>query len=507
MKIFRTDQIKEIDNYTIANEPVSSIELMERAALRLFEWIARRFERTKRILIFVGPGNNGGDGLALARLLSEERYSTEIYYIHYTDKVTDDWDINRNRLEKTGKVPFLILDKLDQFPVICSDDIVVDAIFGSGLKRPVDGLAAGVIRQINQTDCTLISVDIPSGLFGEDNSRNTPDNIIKADFTLSFQFPKLSFLFADNYLFVGEWHILPIGLHPSAIRDIETPFYFTEEKDIAPLLKHRAKFDHKGMFGHGLLIAGSQSKTGAALLGAKAALRSGIGLITCHLPWGSGPVLQSSLPEAMLQPDKNQTVISEIKNWMNFTAVGVGPGIGTGDETITAFHELLKTCDKPMVLDADAINILGLNKDWISLIRPGTILTPHPKEFERIAGKTGDGYSRLLKQISFSIEHKCIIILKGAYTSISLPDGRVIFNSTGNPGMATAGSGDVLTGIVLSLIAQGYSPENASVVAVYIHGLAGDIAAEKSSFESVIASDIIENTGNAFRRIWEWQIS
>jgi NAD(P)H-hydrate epimerase len=396
---------------------------------------------------------------------------------------------------------------MDQFPVICSDDIVIDAIFGSGLKRPADGLAAGVIRQINQIDCTVIAVDIPSGLFGEDNSRNTPDNIIKADITLSFQFPKLSFLFVDNYPFVGEWHLLPIGLHPNAIRDTETPFHFTEEKDIAPLLKRRAKFDHKGMFGHGLLIAGSQSKTGAALLAAKAALRSGIGLITCHVPWGSGSVIQSSLPEAMIQPDKNQTVISQIENLLSFSAVGIGPGLGTGEETINAFHDLLKTCEKPMVMDADAINILGLNKDWISLIRPGTILTPHPKEFERIAGKTADGYSRLLKQISFSIEHKCIIVLKGAYTSISMPDGRVIFNSTGNPGMATAGSGDVLTGIILSLLAQGYSQENASVVAVYIHGLAGDIAAEKSSFESVIASDIIENTGNAFKRIRQWQTS
>jgi ADP-dependent NAD(P)H-hydrate dehydratase / NAD(P)H-hydrate epimerase len=507
MKIFRIDQIKEIDSFTIANEPVSSVELMERAALKLCEWIERHFERSKRIVIFVGPGNNGGDGLALARLLSDERYRTEIYYVHYTDKVTNDWNINRIRLEKNGKVPFISLDKIDQFPVICSDDIIIDAIFGSGLKRPADGLAAEIIRQINKIDCTVIAVDIPSGLFGEDNSRNTPDNIMKADFTLSFQFPKLSFLLADNYLYVGEWHILPIGLHPAAIRDIGTPFYFTEEKDIAPLLKHRAKFDHKGMFGHGFLIAGSQSKTGAALLGAKAALRSGIGLITCHVPYGSGSVLQSSLPEAMVQPDNNQTVISQIENWEDFTAIGVGPGIGTGDETITAFHELLKNCDKPMVLDADAINILGLNKDWISLIRPGTILTPHPKEFERIAGKTADGYSRLLKQISFSIEHKCIIILKGAYTSISLSDGRVIFNSTGNPGMATAGSGDVLTGIVLSLLAQGYSQENASVTAVYIHGLAGDIAAEKSSFESVIASDIIENTGNAFKRIREWQTS
>ena len=505
MKIFRSDQIREIDSFTISNEPVSSIDLMERAALRLFEWMVRRFDRSKRFVIFAGPGNNGGDGLALARILSDERYTAEVYNIHYTDKVTDDWDINRSRLSKTGKVPVISIDNTDQFPVICSDDIIIDAIFGSGLKRPPDGLAAETIRQINQTGCTVIAVDIPSGLFGEDNSHNAPDNIIKADITLSFQFPKLSFFFADNYACVGEWHLLPIGLHPGAIRDLETPYYYTEVKDIAPLLRKRGKFDHKGVFGHGLLIAGSQSKTGAALLAAKAALRSGIGLITCHVPHGSGSVIQSALPEAMVQPDKNQTVISQIDNWKDYSAIGVGPGIGIEAETREAVYVLLKTCDKPMVLDADAINILGLNKDWISLIKPGTILTPHPKEFERIAGKSVSGYARLLKQISFSTKYRCIVILKGAYTSVSLPDGRVFFNSTGNPGMATAGAGDVLTGMILSLLSQGYSQENAAVAAVYIHGLAGDIAAEKSCYEYIIASDITRNTGDAFNRIREWQ--
>jgi NAD(P)H-hydrate epimerase len=506
MKIFRSDQIREIDDYTILNEPISSVDLMERAALKLFEWIVRRFERSKRIIIFSGPGNNGGDGLALTRLLSEERYNTEVHFVHYTDKVSDDWNANRMRLGKAGKIPFYSLDKIDHFPVVCSDDIIIDAIFGTGLTRPAKGLAAEVIKQINKFDCTVIAIDIPSGLFGEDNSRNIPDNIIKADFTLSFHFPKLSFLFADNHTYVGEWHILPIGLHPVAIREIETPFNFLEVKDVIPLLKKRGKFEHKGNFGHALLISGSQSKTGAAVLAAKAALRSGIGLITCHVPYGSGSVIQTSLPEAMVQPDKNETVITEIDNTEVYTAIGVGPGMGTEAETRNALHNLLKICNKPMVLDADAINILGLNKEWISMIQPGTILTPHPKEFERIAGETNDCYERLTRQISFSGKYKCIIILKGAYTTISFPDGRVCFNSTGNPGMATAGSGDVLTGIILSLLAQGYSQENAAVAAVYIHGMAGDIAAEKSCYESLIASDITENIGSAFNRIREWQV-
>jgi hydroxyethylthiazole kinase-like uncharacterized protein yjeF len=503
MKVFSCDQIREIDSYTIVNEPIAPIDLMERAAHRLYEWISRYFDRSKRIIIFAGPGNNGGDGLALARLLSDERYITEVCYINFTNKVTDDWKTNRARLEKADKIPFISLDKMDQFPIVGSEDIIVDGIFGSGLKRPVEGLPAEIIRQINKTDCMVVSIDIPSGLFGEDNSGNIPENIIRADYTLSFQFPKLAFFFADNNAYTGEWHILPIGLHSRAIRDITTPYSFTELSGVTPLLKHRGTFDHKGDYGHGLLIAGSESKTGAAVLAAKAALRSGIGLITCHVPQGSRSVLQTSLPEAMVQPDKDQSVISQIDNFNYYSAIGIGPGIGTQAETRNALHDLLKECDRPIVIDADAINILGLNNDLISLIRPGTILTPHPKEFERIAGKSDNGYDRLKNQISFSVRHGCIIILKGAYTSISTPDGRVLFNSTGNPGMATAGSGDVLTGIVLSLLAQGYPAESAAIAAVYLHGLAGDIAAEKSCFESLIASDITENIGNAFNRMRE----
>jgi len=503
MKIFRCEQIREIDSYTIANEPVSSLDLMERAALKLFEWISRRFDRSKRIVVFAGAGNNGGDGLALARFLAEERYKTEVHFVHHSDKVSDNWNINRIRLEKSSKVLFNSLDSIDQFPVICSDDIIIDAIFGSGLTKPAEGLAADVIREINKKDCTVIAIDIPSGLFGEDNRRNIPENIIHADFTLSFQFPKLSFLFAENNSIIGEWDILPIGLHPMAIRDIEAPYYFLERKDIALLLKRRGKFDHKGTFGHGLIISGSQSKSGAAVLAATAALRSGIGLITCHVPSCSVPVIQTCLSEAMVQPDKNDLIITALDDIEGFTAIGIGPGIGTEEPTRQALHNLLSKCDKPLVLDADAINILGLNKEWMSLFRPGTILTPHLKEFERIAGETADSYERLSKQITLSEKYKCIIALKGAYTAVSLPDGRVFFNSTGNPGMATAGSGDVLTGIILSLLSQGYSQENAALAAVYIHGLAGDIAAEKSCYESIIASDITGNIGNAFNRIRE----
>ncbi len=501
MKIFSCGQIREIDDYTIRYEPVASSDLMERAAGMLFNWYVSRFDRSHRILIFAGPGNNGGDGLALARMLSVNRYDVELHYLQFTDKTSPDWDKNRLRLQAETDVRVNYLNSPDKFPIPGPGDIIIDAIFGSGLTRSVEGLPAEVIKGINGVDCIKISVDIPSGLFGEDNTRNSSENIIRADYTLSFQFPKLSFMFAENYRYTGEWSILPIGLHGDAIRDIPTPYNMIGKGDVLPLMKKRKKFDHKGIFGHGLLVSGSKGKTGASILSAGAALRSGIGLLTCHIPSGGASVINCSLPEAMVSHDPSAEFISDVGDTELFSAVGVGPGIGTSTETEMALHQLLIKCKKPVIIDADALNILSVNKDWLTLLPAGTILTPHPKEFERLAGTTENGFARLARQREFSVEHKCIVILKGAYTSITNTKGEVFFNSTGNPGMATAGSGDVLTGILLSLLAQGYLPENAAMLGVFLHGLAGDIAAEESCYESIIASDIINCIGKAFNSI------
>jgi ADP-dependent NAD(P)H-hydrate dehydratase / NAD(P)H-hydrate epimerase len=500
MKIFSGSQIKIIDSCTIKNEPVKSVDLMERAAHKLLEWLMIHFERPAHFMIFAGPGNNGGDGLALARLLKDNRYDVEIQYVNFTDKVSEDWKINFSRLENLN-IQFNHITGTEQFPIICTDYIIIDAIFGSGLTKPVEGLAGEVVRKINNAGNVVISVDIPSGLFPEDNSRNASENIIKADHTLSFQFPKLSFLFAENYSYSGEWHLLPIGLNPDCIRDTLTPYFFIDGKEVRPLLKKRNKFDHKGKFGHGLLISGSGGKMGAAVLSAKAALRTGIGLLTCHVPADGRNVIHSSVAEAMVSSDENDDFITSLPGLAPYNSIGIGPGIGTGEVTRNVLHKLLLDCEKPLIIDADAINILGINKKWMSLLPAGSVLTPHPKEFERIACKSQNSYEQLLEQISLSARHNCVIVLKGAHTSVSLPDGRVFFNSTGNPGMATGGSGDVLTGIILSLLAQGYSPENASITGVFLHGLAGDLAAEKSCYESILASDIIENIGNAYNII------
>jgi NAD(P)H-hydrate epimerase len=276
-----------------------------------------------------------------------------------------------------------------------------------------------------------------------------------------------------------------------------------ENSDISRLLKKRKKFDHKGIYGHGLLVAGSWGKMGSVTLGAGAALRTGIGLLTCQIPVSGRVIIQTAVHEAMVRTDRSENYISEVKNTEQFDAIGIGPGLGTMPETQKALFTLLSNFEKPMVIDADALNILSLNSAWNTLLKPGSILTPHPKEFERLAGKTQNSYERLEKQIGFSRDFKCIVVLKGAHTSITTPEGNVIFNSTGNPGMATAGSGDVLTGIILSLLAQGYSSEESAMIGVYLHGLAGDIAAEDSCYESILASDIINNIGKAFNRIRE----
>lgn len=501
MKLFSSKQVSGIDSYTIKHEPIASVDLMERASMALCNEFTCLFQPERRVLFFIGPGNNGGDGLALARMLDGKGYPCFVFIARVSEKLSADSEINLKRLLAHKKVKVSDIRGTGDFPVISGNDVVVDALFGSGLTRPVEGLGAELIKHINRGAAPVFSIDIPSGMFGEDNTGNINGHIIKADFTCSFQFPKISFMFAENEAFTGSWKVLPIGLHETAISRTESNYYYITSGMVAEKIPVRKKFSHKGTFGHALLIAGSYGKTGAAVLAAGSCLRAGTGLLTVHLPLCGNQVMQVAVPEAMVSPDVSNKFISGLPGPGHYTAVGAGPGIGTKKQTKEVLRKLLMKAEAPVVLDADALNILAGSKSLLKLLPENTILTPHPGEFDRLAGKSSCGWDRHLVQIKFALKYKVVVVLKGAYTSIALPDGRCFFNPTGNPGMATAGSGDVLTGIILSLLAQGYSPADASITGVYLHGLAGDIAKEKNGEESLIAGDIIANLGNAFNRV------
>ena len=510
MKILPVEKIREADAFTIENEPVESIDLMERAASKVYEWFMKRC-RTKEVnvKIFCGIGNNGGDGLALARMLYFSGIIPQVFIVRYSDKMSRDCEINFTRLKEETEVPMYDIFSEDDFPQIYDNDIIIDAIFGSGLNRPIEGFTAELIKYINKSNAIKIAIDIPSGLFacgGQQstvnsqqhspiarNSQLTAHSILKADYTLSFQFPKLAFMFPEYDAFVGKWEVLDIKLHNDFIDNVETLNFYTTEDVVKPIIRKRTKFSHKGTYGHALLVAGSSGKTGAALLAAEACMRTGVGLLTVHLPKDALLPMQVYLPEAMTNADKSNTHCTEIDDIIPYTAIGVGPGIGKDEETAILLKKIIQEATQPLVLDADALNIIADNPTWLSFLPDNTILTPHPKEFERLFGRTDNSYERLELQRKMSVIHNIIIVLKGAHTAITFPNGTCFFNSTGNPGMATAGSGDVLTGIVLSLLAQRYSPQEAALLGVYLHGKAGDVAAEKLGMEPMIARDIIGN--------------
>lgn len=501
MKILSVEKIREADAYTIQNEPILSVDLMERAARKLFKWIVKRVDDTHAFKIFAGHGNNGGDGLALARMLAEKGYHIEVYVVQISDKYSTDFEANLQRLQQNGSVKISFLNKKEELPVIDPDELIVDAIFGSGLKNPVDGFAGQVIDHINKSDAVTISVDIPSGLFADRHTDPKKGAIVSADYTVSFQLPKFAFLLPENDPYVGQWQILDIGLSADYINSAETKDFFLEKRDIIPLLRKRKKFSHKGTFGHALLIAGGYGKFGAAVLSSRACLRSGVGLLHTHIAKSGTAILQTACPETMLSIDRDENYLSEIPDLGAYTTVGIGPGIGKELATQKALKLLIQNYQKPMIFDADALNILAENKTWLAFIPKGSILTPHPKEFERLAGKWKDDFEKIKMQREFAIKYGIYLVLKGAHTSTCFPDGKLYFNSTGNPGMATAGSGDVLTGLLTGLLAQGYAPAVAAVLGVFIHGLAGDMAAKKHGMDAMISGDIIEKIGKAFKQL------
>ena len=476
---------------------------MERASRALARAMSERWSAETPFTVFAGPGNNGGDALAVSRLLVERGCRVEVYLFNTKGTLSPDCETNKERLAGVAGIDFHEITTQFVPPVLTAEHVVVDGLFGSGLNKPLSGGFAAVVKYINTSPATVVAIDVPSGLMGEDNTYNIQANIIRADLTLSLQLPKLAFLFAENAPFVGEWQLLDIGLSEEAIEEKETDFALTEHEDVASMLKPRGKFAHKGNFGRALLIAGSQGMAGASVLAARACLRSGVGLLTVHIPFCNNFIVQTSVPEAMTEIDINDVRFSCATDTDDYQAVGIGPGLGKAGDTEAALLEQIESCQTPMVVDADALNLLGEHRSYIGRLPKGSILTPHPKELERLVGKCQNSYERLTKARELARSAGVHILLKGAYSVVIAPSGKCWFNPTGNPGMATGGSGDVLTGVVLALLAQGYDAETAARMAAYIHGLAGDIACKKHGVMGMTAGDIVTCLPPAWRMLEE----
>lgn len=502
MKIINSQGIQAIDNATCEAQQISSIDLMERAATAVSYEIISRFLPTKRFVVIAGPGNNGGDALAVARMLIEQGYRrVEIFLFNVTGKLSHDCDEECKRLMAMDGVDFTEITHHFNPPYLGKNDVVIDGLFGAGLNQPLQGGFVAVARYINESGAYVISIDLPSGLFSEWNANINMRDVVHADLTLAFQLPRLSFFFAENHPVLGDWKLLDIDLDQSKIKETPTNYYVIDAKNIAPLLHKRLPFTGKRDYGSALLFCGSTGMMGAAVMAARATLKSGAGLATVHSARGGLQILQAAVPEAMYEPDRNDHYITDMTIHHNHQAVAAGPGIGTQNPTITALETMLQNCPAPLVLDADALNCISQRPALLSIIPPKTIITPHIGEFDRLFGEHKNSEDRLNTAVEMSRKYNIIIVLKGHYTAVVRPTGRVYFNTTGNPGMATAGAGDVLTGVITAFLAQGYNPEYAAAIGVYVHGMAGDMAAEEIGEFGLTASDIADFVGRAINKI------
>lgn len=503
MKIFTGAQTHAQDKYTIEHEPIRGIDLMERAAKNLAAAISSEWSAETPVVVFAGAGNNGGDGLAVARLLAEQGYTVSAYLFNIHDKLSEECEINKQRVMTNKRISVFkeIRETFDP-PKLDASTLVIDALFGSGINKPISGGFASLVKYINQSPSKVVSIDLPSGLMPEDNTYNIRANIIRADLTLTIQQKKLCMLLADNQPYLGRVRVIDIRLSEAFAEKTEALYSIQEEAEVRAMLKPRNPFAHKGTMGNALIIAGSYGMSGAAILSSRACLRSGAGKVTVHTPKKNYDVMQTAVPEAVLQLDHEETYFAEPVDTDDFDALAIGPGIGQNENTAIAMIAQMRRAQCHVIADADALNILSNHRAWMQQLPKGVIMTPHPKEMDRLSGSTSNGcYERLAKCRDLAERLQGYIILKGHYSALCLPDGKIIFNPTGNAGMATAGSGDVLTGIICGLLARGYEQQEACQLGMYLHGLAGDMAAKEIGEESLIASDIINYLPRAFKRL------
>ena len=503
MKIFTTKEIKAIDARTVELEKISQIDLMERAATSVAYEIMSRWRPDRRFVVFAGPGNNGGDALAVARLLWAEGYTRiEVFFFNVpSSRLSDCCRINRDRLVAVNGIDYteVVGGEFDP-PALSYGDVVIDGLFGSGLMEPLKGGFTSLVQYINDSNAFVVSIDTPSGLLGEWNLGDRR-NIVRANLTFAFQFKRLSFFFAENAEFVGECKVLDIALNQEAMRSTRSNFYLVEDYEVKNVLRSRPLHCNKYNFGNMLLVAGSYGMYGAAVLAARAAMRSGVGLMTVHGACSGHDILQISVPEAKYESDHDDWITTDIALSHNYNAVALGPGIGTDEKTIDALEIFLKNYHKPCVLDADALNCIAKRPMLLDCITAKSVITPHAAEFDRIFGTHHSEEERLRRAIEMAKKYQLVIVLKSHYTMTVNTDGRVYINSNGNPGMATAGSGDVLTGIIGALLAQGYDSRTSAVLGVFIHGAAGDMASVTHGTYGMVAGDIVDNIGQVIRNL------
>ena len=500
MKIFTGTQIKELDKFTIENEPVASIDLMERAAKAIVRVLREEWDNRTPFVVFAGPGNNGGDALAVARLMAEAGYKVTAFLFNVNGKLSDDCATNKQRAMECKRIKAFTEVVVDfDPPELTAETVVIDGLFGAGLNKTLSGGFASLVKYINQSPAKVVSIDLPSGLMTEDNTHNVKAHIVRADLTLTLQQKKLAMFFEDNQQFLGRLRVLDIRLNPEFIAQTDTKYQVLEEADVRSRMLKRGDFVSKRLMGHALIVAGSYGMAGAAVLAGRACMRSGVGKLTVCTPRRNYDVMQISLPEAILSTGKEDYFFTEPLDTEHYDAVGMGPGLGQHEDTAIALISQIRRTQCPMVIDADALNILASHKAWMQQLPQNLILTPHVGEFDRLGNRGSEGdYDRLSKALDLAQHLQAYILLKGHFSALCLPTGKVYFNPTGNAGMATAGSGDVLTGIITGLLARGYNREDACIVGMYLHGLAGDLAAKQLGKESLMAGDIVSYLPQAF---------
>lgn len=498
MKILTSKQIHALDAYTIEHEPISSIDLMERAAGALAAAIMERYDTQWPVSVFAGPGNNGGDALAVARLLYERGYTVDTYLFNVKDSLSADCAANLVRLQECGCQVHEVRQEFEP-PQLTEHSLVIDGLFGSGLNKPLSGGFAAVAKYLTVSPAQVVALDVPSGLMTEDNTYNVLANVVHADLTLTLGQTKLAMLLADSQPFTGEVRVLDIGLSREFLAGVDASYCVMERSEARALLRPRSAFAHKGTAGTAMLVAGSSGMAGAAILAARACLRGGVGKVVVHTPRACVLPLQVAVPEAVISVDRDDDCVVSPADLDRCTALAIGPGLGRNDATAIAMMSQLRQLRVPAVVDADALNILASRRAWLGQLPEGLVLTPHVGELNRLCDTAGaSDFERLTRARDLAQRLRGYVVLKGHYTAVCMPDGQVSFNPTGNAGMATAGMGDVLTGVITALLAQGYPTADAVRLAVYLHGLAGDIAAHDTGQQALVASDVIRCLGQAF---------